>query len=222
MVCVSIYRIWGVLVLEGGCVGFFVLSVRQFFKAKLSSLFFSSSRLCQVDQNFYFHNANIYSIAEIRTSASTNCPSSVWLAYTGRDLPEEGSTGHWELCMLPTRVLCRLQCHKLSLWCPVWRRESFAPKTTVYQVSFAPKTAMLVFMTLILQISQLKLLKRLKLNGTDMYILYFENRKPIRTNKHREFWSIFCNSLHRNKNLKKKRYVYDWVTLQYTWNTTIL
>lgn len=113
-----IYRIWGVLILEGGHVGFFSLSYLRgnFLKLNyLSSLFFSSSRFFQVDQNFCFHNANIYSIAEITTTASTNCQSSVWLACTGRDLPEEGSTGHWELCMIPTRVLCRLQSHKLSL-----------------------------------------------------------------------------------------------------------
>ena len=56
----------------------------------------------------------------------------------------------------------------------------FAPKTTVYQVSFAPKITLLVFMILILQISQLKLLKRLKLNWIDIYTLLFWKQK---TNK---------------------------------------
>lgn len=47
-------------------------------------------------------------------------------------------------------------------------------------MSFAPKTTLLVFMILILQKSQLKLLEQSKLNGIDMYTLIFWKQK---TNK---------------------------------------
>lgn len=127
-----------------------------------------------MDQNFCFHNANIYSIAEIRTTAST-AVFSVTSLYRQRLARREQ---HWSLRTLHDSYKGAGQS---SVPQTQFGAQFGEGRVLLLKQQFIkwvlPQKQLLVFMILILQKSQLKLLERSKLNGIDMYTLIFWKQK---------------------------------------------
>ena len=55
--------------------------------------------------------------------------------------------------------------------------------------------------------------------GINIYTtIYKMDNQQGSTEYHMELYSIFCSSLYVQLNLKKNEYMYNWITLLYTWN----